>query len=792
VIFREAGGGRGRRLPGKPGIRRGLAQFLVALALAGAVGGPRGVVAATAPSPTGPVVPVLGQQWAPWGPLDLGTSTSTIASEGCALTASAMLLQAFGVVTNPETLNQWLIANGGYVDQDLLKWGAVAAYAGAQGVPLTYTGWEGYSASAIAGSLAAGDPVIAQVTLDGNMHFVLLTGTGPDGTLWMNDPWFGDHTTFQSRYGSPATGIQSIRLYSGTPVPSAQMTAMSPVGSEAITAPTGAVNFGSTPGQLLLLPAGTSSADWLQGSPLAVGTWTAGQITFTAPATLTAGSVIVETPAGEPNFWFPYTVSGAVSVSGLSPDSGGAAGGTAVTVTGAGFQAPAQVTFGGQPATSVTVVGPTEIQAVSPPGTASQYLQVSDWMGTSSQSPAAIFSYPVTQPPAALVATAPARICDTRPGNPSGLSGAAAQCDGRTLLAGTPLDVQVAGVGPVPATGVTGVVLNVTVTDPTAPGFLTVYPAGSPPPLTSNLNFTAGETVANQVQVGLGSGGEIAVVASAAADVVVDVNGYFASPAPSGAGLLQPLPPARICDTRPGNPSGLSGAAAQCTGRTLQAGGILQLQVAGLGGVPVGALAAILNVTATDTTDQSFLTVFPSGPPPVASSLNWSPGQTVPNLVLAPLSAQGKVSIFNDAGSADVVVDVLGYYAATTPAAAEFVPLTSPVRICDTRPGQPQNPCTGQTLGPGGTLTVPVAGEDGVPVTAVAVVVNVAATDTTGASYLTAFPGGPPPLTSNLNWVPGQTAANLVVAALGSGGGFTVYNCSGAADVVVDVLGWYS
>ncbi len=752
-----------------------------------------GVHAAAAPAlPQGPVVPVFGQQWQPWGSQDLGTSTSTIASDGCALTASAMLLEAYGVQTNPGALNQWLITHSGYVDQNLLVWGAVAQYATAQGVPVSYTGWQSYSPAAVASSLAAGNPVIAQVTLDGSMHFVLLTGTGPDGTLWMNDPWFADHTTFQSRYGSPATGIQSIRLYSGTPAASPQLAAMSPGGSETLTAPAGGFGTGSAGSQVLVLPYSTSSANWPQGTPAAVSSWTDGQISFTAPTTLTAGSVIVETPSGQPNFWFPYTLAGAVTATAISPTGGPAAGGTAVTLSGTGFQAPAQVTFGGQPAASVTVVGPTEIQTVSPPGMGGQYVQVGDWMGSSPVATASVFSYPVSQPSGALVPLTPTRICDTRPGNPSGLTGVAAQCGGRTLIAGTPLDVQVSGVGGVPSGGVTAVVLNVTVTDVSAPGFLSVYPAGGPAPPTSNVDFSAGQTVANQVQVGLGQGGQVAVVASAAADVVVDVDGYYAAPAPSGSGLLHTLPPARICDTRPGNPSNLSGGAAQCGGKTLLAGDTLQVQVAGLGGVPSGAQAAMLNVTATDTTRAGFFTVFPAGALPTASSLNWSAGETVPNLVLAPLSAAGTVSVYNASGSADVVIDVLGYYAPSAIGGTQFTPMPSPVRICDTRTGQPQNPCTGQTLGPNGTLTVQVAGEDGVPAAALAVVVNVAVTDTTQASYLSAFPSGLPAMTSNLNWVPGQTVSNLVLATLSATGGFTVFNCWGTADVVVDVLGWYS
>src|SRR5207244_8213281 len=68
------------------------------------------------------------------------------------------------------------------------------------------------------------------------------------------------------------------------------------------------------------------------------------------------------------------------------------------------------------------------------------------------------------------------------------------------------------------------------------------------------------------------------------------------------------------------------------------------------------------NVTATDPTTASYLTVYPAGATqPVASSLNFSAGQTVPNLVLAKVGSAGKVNIFNAAGQAHVLFDVVGW-----------------------------------------------------------------------------------------------------------------------------------
>jgi hypothetical protein len=85
--------------------------------------------------------------------------------------------------------------------------------------------------------------------------------------------------------------------------------------------------------------------------------------------------------------------------------------------------------------------------------------------------------------------------------------------------------------------------------------------------------------------------------------------------------------------------------------------------VAGANGIPSGATAVVANVTVTDTTGSSYLTAWPDlATRPTASDLNWVSGQTVPNLVVVALGANGKLDIFNAAGSTDVILDVVGYY----------------------------------------------------------------------------------------------------------------------------------
>ena len=243
----------------------------------------------------------------------------------------------------------------------------------------------------------------------------------------------------------------------------------------------------------------------------------------------------------------------------------------------------------------------------------------------------------------------PARLLDTRAESRQG----SCRPGCARLGPGGSLDLQVSGAGGVPASGVSAVVLNVTVTGPSAGGYLTLYPAGQGRPLASNLNFRPGQTVANRVMVGLGEQGRVSIFNSAGgSDVVVDVGGWYTdgSDAQARGALYGAQAPRRILDTRE-------------TGGTLGAGQSLSLGVGGAGGVPADASAAVLNVTATGTTAASYLTVYPSGQArPLASDLNWAAGERRPNLVLVKLGSGGRVEIYNLAGRADIVVDVMGWY----------------------------------------------------------------------------------------------------------------------------------
>jgi hypothetical protein len=193
-------------------------------------------------------------------------------------------------------------------------------------------------------------------------------------------------------------------------------------------------------------------------------------------------------------------------------------------------------------------------------------------------------------------------------------------------------------------------VLNLTATNASAPSYLLVWAAGQPRPSSSNLNFAAGQTVANRIIVPVA--GSINIYnAAGSVDVIADLNGAFRAERANTttACRLMPITPTRILDTRNG-------------GRSLGPNSAMTVQVAGTI-VPPTAKAVVLNITLTNTTATSYLTAWPDqSPRPVASDVNWKAGQTVPALAVVQLSAGGAIDLFNAAGSTDVIVDVAGWY----------------------------------------------------------------------------------------------------------------------------------
>lgn len=235
----------------------------------------------------------------------------------------------------------------------------------------------------------------------------------------------------------------------------------------------------------------------------------------------------------------------------------------------------------------------------------------------------------------------PERLLETRPAGQTGYTGA-------KPAAGQTVELQVTGVGAtaVPADA-EAVVLNVTATEATVAGFVTVYPCGIPRPTASNLNLTPGVTAANLVVSKIGAGGKVCLYTQQGGHLLADVAGYH----PAGSAFT-PVDPVRVLDTR----IGLGAAGPAAVGR------VVPLTVAGTNGVPADATTVVLNVTATDVAADGFVTVWPCAEPkPTASNVNVPRGDTRPNLVYAKVDGAGQVCLFTLQPMA-VIADLVGWY----------------------------------------------------------------------------------------------------------------------------------
>jgi len=395
----------------------------------------------------------------------------------------------------------------------------------------------------------------------------------------------------------------------------------------------------------------------------------------------------------------------------------------------------------------------------------------------------------------------PFRILDTRTTSPLGPGGVHT------------LQVTGAGTPPIPA-NTTAVVMNVTEVSGSASSLLTVYPAGTPRPNASNLNFAAHTVIPNLVTVAVGSTGGVDIYnALGTVNVLADVEGYFTPQAATHyQGLFHPLSPYRVCDTR----SSCEGHAA------LGAGQAIVVNVTGASQIPIDgtAGAAVLNLTGVAGTAATYLSVFAtdssggcaysgSHAPPF-STLNLSAHGVEANRVmvgLGPVSTGGpdtSVCVYNAAGTINVILDANGWFGSATatasPGGYQYQAI-APTRICDTRVGS--GSCVEGGIGPAHSRLIDVAGFDGIPgaasgVSVVAIIANLTAIAPTTATYLTLYPANLAhvPVVSDLNLDAGVVLPNLALVALAPSGDANagdayLYNSAGTVNAVIDVEGWF-
>ncbi|MCB1251244.1 MAG: hypothetical protein KDB36_17635, partial [Acidimicrobiales bacterium] len=369
---------------------------------------------------------------------------------------------------------------------------------------------------------------------------------------------------------------------------------------------------------------------------------------------------------------------------------------------------------------------------------------------------------PLESPPlGGFHAVQPFRLFDSREGTAPKLGPASA-----FLMTAT-------GAGPIPASGVRAVVLNVTGVFPSVATHLSLSPGISIPredlpdgwllegfiigETTSNVNLPAGSVVPNLVTVGLNDEGRFMVSNNAGyVDVVADVVGWYdAGPPtdPTAAPLDADAATARFAERLADRPAAAAGlerwvtSSAPTGPRTaadfapveagaalhplaparildtraglgapkarIGANGKVDLQVTGAGGVPAdGVSAVVLNVTGVFPTVPTHVTAWPAGTTkPLASNLNLVPGQTSANLVTVKVGATGAVSLGNHTGQVDLVADVVGWYDTGGGVGGHFAD-TPPTRLYDSR-GEDLFPFPiVEPLAPGETRTIDLSGLD--------------------------------------------------------------------------------
>jgi hypothetical protein len=432
---------------------------------------------------------------------------------------------------------------------------------------------------------------------------------------------------------------------------------------------------------------------------------------------------------------------------------------------------------------------------------------------------------------------APCRLVDTR-GLAAGFNGIT-PFSGPSILAGGTLTIPVlssaeasANTAPAPCgvipSGALAYSINITVV-PGAAGavnYLSLWPAGSPQPFVSTLDDPEGLIVSNAaiVPAGTPSGGiSVFNAGPATADVIIDMNGYFA--APTGLQFF-PVSPCRLVDTR-GAGAGFNGLV-PFAGPSIAGGGSLTFPVqstaeaaadttpAPCGVIPSAAQAYSFNLTVVPQAGGAvdYVSLWPAGlPKPFVSTLDDPEGLIVSNAAIVPAGTpSGGVSVFNAGpATADVILDMNGYFAPPT-TGLTFYPV-APCRLVDTR-GAPAgfdglNPFAGPFIPAGGTLTIPVqstteAGTDtapapcaAIPATAQAYSINITVVPGAGGAvdYVSLWPAGlSQPFVSTLDDPEGLIVANAAIVPAGSpSGGVSVFNSGpSSTDVIIDMNGYFA
>lgn len=376
----------------------------------------------------------------------------------------------------------------------------------------------------------------------------------------------------------------------------------------------------------------------------------------------------------------------------------------------------------------------------------------------------AVGALTVLGPASFYVPVGPARLFDTRDAASRAKLDPGASFDSAGRLMGqTSATFSSWTAAGVPA-GSRAVLLNAVLVDSTAAGFMSVYPAGSSVPGTSNVNHPGGAAaLANAAVSPLGTGGGVSFFVNASSHVIADLSGRFAE---EGLGL-RPLTAVRVLDTRD---TEIPVAAATPTRIDVSA----HAAAAGAASVVLGIISPAGPGFALAAPCSSIGSVG-------VSSVNFGAGELRANLATTTLES-GAFCVQSNVQT-HLTVDLVGAWEAD--ATLALVPV-QPLRLLDTRDA------TGGWLGrtnAGQEVQVSVGSVAGMPASATAAMLNFTVTSVDGPGYLTAYPcGSARPFISQLTYNAGATVGALTPVSLGAGGKVCVVT-SGRAHLIADLQG---
>jgi RHS repeat-associated protein len=381
-----------------------------------------------------------------------------------------------------------------------------------------------------------------------------------------------------------------------------------------------------------------------------------------------------------------------------------------------------------------------------------------------------------------FVTLTPARIADSTTG--------AGTCDGSpcdTLVADDPVAVTVAGQGGVPATGATAVAVTVTVTDPVGDGWLTINPT-SGDAAAGVAALLDGQATSLNVVAMVDTNGAITISADVAAEVAVDVTGYFRAPSPW-------LPALNYWPTTPALAADSDNAIGICDGNpcgTLPAGET-DIAVAGVGGIPASGVAAVTVAVIAQNSTGGRLRAAPNGDAS-AGDISWESGSVgASGNFTVPVNGDGTITVETE-GATDIRLAVTGYW--KLPAANDtglgLELLDAPARLVDTTAGT--GLCSGEpcdTLAANESVTVPVANQVGLDADIAAVMVAVTVIEPAATGLVGISPDGVDYPGLVLFDAGQNVSASMIIPVDPATGTITVLAWA-ATDLAIDVIGSFT